>query len=163
MHKNIFRRVFNRILALLARLGPGAESFRPFLHKLRGVKIEGHTFIGQDTILENEFPELIEIHEAELSLRITVMAHFRGNGRVIFSKKSWVGPGCYILASEPNQVLTIGEGSAIAACSLVTKDVPPYTFMGGTPAKPIAKVTVPMTMDTSYEDFKNGLVPLDKG
>jgi acetyltransferase-like isoleucine patch superfamily enzyme len=160
--KNVFRQSFNRVCALVALCGPGSQSLRPFLHRLRGVKIYGHTFIGQQVILENEYPECIEIHDAELSLRITVMAHFRGHGKVIFEPRSWVGPGCYILASEPDQILTIGEGSAIAACSLITKSVPPYTFMGGIPAKPIAKITVPMTIDTSYEDFKNGLVRLDK-
>jgi serine acetyltransferase len=45
---------------------------------------------------------------------------------------------------------------------VVTKDVSPGTFVMGIPAKPVAKVTVPLTLDTSYEDFKNGLVPLDK-
>ncbi len=162
MKKTIFRRVLNRIFSLIAQFGPGSQSLRPFLHRLRGVKIYGHTFIGQEVILENEYPECIEIHDAELSLRITIMAHFRGKGKVILSKHSWVGPGVMILASAPNQTITIGEGAAIAACSLVTKDVPPYTFVGGVPAKPIAKVTVPMTLQTSYEDFKNGLVPLDK-
>jgi acetyltransferase-like isoleucine patch superfamily enzyme len=160
--KSVFKQSFNRVCALIALCGPGSQSLRPFLHRLRGVKIYGHTFIGQQVILENEYPECIEIHDAELSLRITVMAHFRGTGKVIFSKRSWVGPGVTILASAPGQILTIGEGAAIAACSLVTKDVPPYTFVGGIPAKPIAKITVPMTIDTSYDDFKNGLISLDK-
>ena len=33
--------------------------------------------------------------------------------------------------------VTIGDGAIIAAKSIVTKDVDPYTIVGGNPAKPI--------------------------
>ena len=33
----------------------------------------------------------------------------------------------------------IGDGAIIAARAVVTKDVPPYTIVGGTPAKEIRK------------------------
>jgi acetyltransferase-like isoleucine patch superfamily enzyme len=129
---------------------------------LRGVKIHGTVFIGDQVYLENEHPECIEIHdEAQIVLRTIIMAHFRGTGKVVIGKKAWIGANCTIAAS-PNQTLTIGEGAVLAAGSVVTKDAPPYTFVGGVPAKPIAKVTVPMTLKTTYEDFKKGLVPLDK-
>lgn len=35
--------------------------------------------------------------------------------------------------------VTIGDGSVIAANACVTKDVEPYTIVGGIPAKPIRK------------------------
>ncbi|HBG26683.1 MAG: hypothetical protein A2Y10_18495 [Planctomycetes bacterium GWF2_41_51] len=35
--------------------------------------------------------------------------------------------------------VTVGEGSILAAGTVVTKDVPPYTIMGGVPSKPIKK------------------------
>lgn len=38
----------------------------------------------------------------------------------------------------------LGEGCVIAAGSIVTKDVEPYTIVGGNPAKPIKK---------RFEDF----------
>ena len=31
--------------------------------------------------------------------------------------------------------VTIGEGAVVAANSIVTKDVPPYSLVGGSPAK----------------------------
>lgn len=44
----------------------------------------------------------------------------------------WVAMNVTILKG-----VTIGEGASIAAGSVVTKDVPPYTLVGGVPAKPI--------------------------
>ncbi len=161
MRDNPFRGAFNRILHLIARFIPGATTIRPFLHRLRGVKIHGKVFIGDEAYLENKHPETIEMHEGcGLSPRCTLIAHFRGTGKIILKQNALIGVGCTIIAS-PKQILTIGEGSFVAAGSVVTKDVPPFTLVGGVPARPIARITVPMTLgDTSYEDFKKGLIPI---
>lgn len=161
MEKTLVRRALNRIIQAFAYSVPGSETTRPFLHRLRGVRIYGHVFIGEQVHIENEYPECIEINDgAQIVLRTIIMAHFRGAGRVVIGKNVWIGPGCIIAASAPGKTLTIGEGSVLAAGSVVTKDVPPYTFVGGAPAKPIAKVTVPMTLTTGYDEWKNGLVRL---
>jgi acetyltransferase-like isoleucine patch superfamily enzyme len=129
---------------------------------LRGVKIEGTVFIGEEVYLENEYPELIELHDgAQLALRSTVICHFRDTGRVIIGKNVWIGPGC-IIAASPGKTLTIGEAALVAAGSVVLRDIPPFTFVGGAPARPIARITVPMTVTTPYDDFKEGLIPLNR-
>jgi len=51
---------------------------------------------------------------------------------IIFEGDNWVGTGATILKG-----VTIGQGSIIAAGSIVTKDVPPYSVVGGVPAKVI--------------------------
>lgn len=49
-------------------------------------------------------------------------------------KHVWVGQGAMILKG-----VTIGDGAIIAAGSIVTKDVPSRTLVGGTPARIIKK------------------------
>ena len=49
--------------------------------------------------------------------------------------KAWIGVGCKILKG-----VTIGEGAIVAAGSVVTKDVEPWTVVGGSPAVMIKKL-----------------------
>jgi acetyltransferase-like isoleucine patch superfamily enzyme len=163
MKKSFVRRALNRILGLLARFAPGATSLRPFLHKLRGVHITGRVFIGDDVYIENEFPECIELHEgAQLCLRSILIAHTRGSGRIVIGKDAFVGANC-VLTASPGVTLTVGEGSVIATSSVITSDVAAHTLVGNEKAKPLARVTVPFTMETPYDRFLAGLRPLRRG
>ena len=158
--KSFMRRSANRLLQMIARPAPGATGLRPYLHRLRGVRIKGAIFIGDDVYIENEYPERIEINDgAGIAIRSTILCHFRGPGKIIIGRNVWIGACCTITARK-NQILTIGEGAVVAAGSTVISDVSPFTFVGGVPAKPIARATVPATLGFSYYDFKNGLRPL---
>ncbi|MDO4550459.1 MAG: CatB-related O-acetyltransferase [Planctomycetia bacterium] len=55
-------------------------------------------------------------------------------GNIIIGNDVWIGYEAVILAG-----VTIGDGAIIGARAVVTKDVPPYTIVGGVPAKPIRK------------------------
>lgn len=162
MKKSIVRRSVNRILALIARFGPGGTTLRPFLHKLRGVHITGRVFIGDDVYLDNEYPEAIEIHEgAVICLRSILLAHTSGPGKIVIEKNAFIGTNSLIAVTGGN-TLTIGEGAVIAAGSVVHSNVQAHTLMGGPRAQPLGRVTIPFTMDTPYRKFLSGIRPLEK-
>ena len=53
-------------------------------------------------------------------------------GDIIIDNDVWIGYEAVIMAG-----VHIGDGAVIAARAVVTKDVPPYTIVGGTPARKI--------------------------
>lgn len=55
-------------------------------------------------------------------------------GDIVIGNDVWIGYEAVILAG-----VKIGDGTIIGTRSVVTKDVPPYTIVGGVPAKPIRK------------------------
>lgn len=54
----------------------------------------------------------------------------RKNGKVIIGNDVWIGTNVTILPS-----VTIGNGAIIEAGSVITKDIPDYAVVAGTPAK----------------------------
>lgn len=57
-------------------------------------------------------------------------------GHVHIKQNAWIGAAAIILAG-----VTIGKNSVVAAGSVVSKDVPDNTIVGGTPAKIIKSIT----------------------
>ena len=55
-------------------------------------------------------------------------------GPTIVGNDVWFGYDCVIMPG-----VHIGDGAAIGTRAVVTKDVPPYTVVGGNPARPIKK------------------------
>ena len=55
-------------------------------------------------------------------------------GDIVIGNDVWIGYEAVILSG-----VTVGDGAVIGARAVVTKDVPPYTVVGGVPAKPIRK------------------------
>ena len=160
--RSLVRQAFNRFLHLLCRFGPGGETLRPFLHRMRGVKIGKNVWIGDDVYLDNEFPECIELEDgAMIELRATILAHTHGAGRVVIGKNAVVGAGAVVVTSG-NRTLVIGEGSVIMASSLVTGSIAPNTLYGSDASKPLARITKPFTPDTTYEEFMTALRPLSR-
>lgn len=71
----------------------------------------------------------------EWDLRTADIAEAWDNkGDIVVGNDVWIGYEAVILAG-----VTIGDGAIIGARAVVTKDVPPYTIVGGVPAKPIRK------------------------
>lgn len=55
-------------------------------------------------------------------------------GAIVIGNDVWIGYEAVIM-----QGVTIGDGAIVGTRAVVTKDVPPYTIVGGVPAKPIRK------------------------
>ena len=55
-------------------------------------------------------------------------------GDIVIGNDVWIGYEAVILAG-----VTVGDGAVVGTRAVVTKDVPPYTIVGGVPAKPIRK------------------------
>ena len=63
---------------------------------------------------------------------VTKKAEFKVLKRTTIGNDVWIGSGVKIKTG-----LTIGDGAVIGAGSVVTKDVAPYSIIGGVPAKQI--------------------------
>ena len=63
-----------------------------------------------------------------------IVGHPATNGDVIIGNDVWIGMDSIILSG-----VSIGDGSVVAARSVVTKSIDPYTIVGGNPAKVIRK------------------------
>jgi acetyltransferase-like isoleucine patch superfamily enzyme len=57
---------------------------------------------------------------------------------IVIEDDVWIGAGAIVLPG-----VTIGRGSVVAAGAVVTEDVPPFTVVGGVPAKTIKQVPQP--------------------
>lgn len=63
-----------------------------------------------------------------------VAAAWDNRGDIIIGNDVWIGFEAVIMAG-----VHIGDGAIIGARAVVTKDVPPYTIVGGVPAREIRK------------------------
>jgi acetyltransferase-like isoleucine patch superfamily enzyme len=148
--------IANRFLQGFARAIPGARSWRVCLHRCRGVQIGDGTWIGYDCILETSRPDLIKIgRHVVISLRVILVAHFRGAEGITIEDDVFIGPGAIILPS-----VTIGRGSVVTAGSVVSASVPPMTVVQGNPARPIATCGATLVGETSLKSFYRSLKPL---
>lgn len=142
----------NEILQSLARhssiLAPfNSRIIRPQLHRWRGVKVGQKVFIGSDVILEGAYPEKVIIGNGVLlANRVQVLCHNRDLSTYSRGVKiSDIGYTVKQTIIEDDAIVMInaciltgvrvGKGAVIAAGSVVTKDVEPYTLVAGIPAK----------------------------
>lgn len=66
--------------------------------------------------------------------RANVTDSWDNKGDIVIGNDVWIGYEAVILAG-----VTVGDGAIIGTRAVVTKDVPPYTVVGGVPAKPIRR------------------------
>lgn len=156
-------KIFNIILSLYYRLMSPIKFARK-----KGVKIGKNCFI--DTRKWSSEPYLITIGN-NVQITKDVYFHTHGGAHVarkiyknfdIFGKiniEDWVyiGAGSQIMPG-----VTIGEGSLIAAGSIVTKSVPPHEVWGGNPARFICSVEEYITRNLAHNINSKALSPIEK-
>jgi acetyltransferase-like isoleucine patch superfamily enzyme len=158
----------NRLCQLLALYAPGFKTTRVWLHRMRGVSIGTNVSIGLSALIETAYPELVRIGDnVTIGMRTIIIGHLRDSTTharqerrhtVNIERDVYVGPGVIIL---PN--VTIGTGAVISAGSVVSRSVPPHTFVRGNPAVPIARCGVSLAGGTPYEEFVRKLKPFSSG
>lgn len=109
-----------------------------------GIDLGRHVYVGTETWLDDQFPELIRIKdEVVISFRVTVVVHddARRTDRVepgqlqgtvapvILRRGCYLGAGAVILPG-----ITVGENAVAAAGTVVTNDMPAGRIVAGVPA-----------------------------
>ena len=69
-------------------------------------------------------------------------------GPVTIGDRAWIGYRAIILPG-----ITVGEGAVVAAGAVVTKDVAPFTIVGGNPAKVIGQRTDDLAYRLDYRPW----------
>ena len=87
-----------------------------------------HTLKSLSTYTFSLFYEEWELEKSNITTA------WDNKGDIVIGNDVWIGYEAVIMAG-----IHIGDGAIIAARAVVTKDIPPYTIVGGTPAKEIRK------------------------
>jgi maltose O-acetyltransferase len=131
----VYRGIFGVKIARGARVASGCLLYGP-----GRISIGHGSVINQGVVLDGRFPLTIGNH-ASISLNsvILTLEHdladpgFRSIGApVVIGDYVFIGARAMVLPG-----VTLGEGAAVAAGAVVTRDVAPYTIVGGVPARPI--------------------------
>ena len=78
-------------------------------------------------------------------------------GKITIKDWAYIGSGSHILPG-----VTIGEGALVAAGSIVTKSVPPYTVVGGNPARVICTIEEYKKRNLKYNTKTYGMSAEEK-
>ena len=147
--RSLLRVLWQKLLHQWARvcIPPG---LRLALYRAMGITIGHGVFVGLDTWLDDQFPELIVIEdEVVISFRVTVVVHDdarrmdailpgQADGTVapvILKRGCYLGAGSLILPG-----VTVGERAVVGAGAVVTRDVPPGKVVLGVPARVVRDI-----------------------
>jgi len=139
----LYRRTMDYILQLISKTIP-YSGFRIMLHRRRGVKIGKNVHIGPMVTIDDVYPNFVIIEDnVSVAGQNFILTHNKPLeyhkylseaylAPVIIKRNAWIAINVVILPG-----ITIGEGAIVASGSVVSKDVPPNTLVGGIPAKVI--------------------------
>lgn len=90
-----------------------------------GVSIGDRTLVGYRT-------QILSSNHNVPSKKSRIFDAGHTSAQVVIGSDVWIGASCIILPG-----VTIGEGAIVAAGSVVTKDVPAFSYVAGIPARVI--------------------------
>ena len=126
----------------LKKVGSQSSILRKVIIRQGNITIGNNTIINQFCMLDGR-GTLVIGNNVDIAPFVKIWTiehdpnsptHDAVNEPVIIKDNVWIASSAVILPG-----VTIGEGAVIAANALVTKDVDPYTIVGGVPAKEISK------------------------
>ena len=162
----MIKNIINRILHKLAFIMPGGFSLRPKLHRWRGANIGENVWISQYVYLDELHPEAVTIkNNSTIGIRTSIITHLYWGAKkthggykpVVIEENAFIGPHCLIMPG-----VTVGEGAVVKGGTVLTSNVPPHTLWGYPNPGPLAKVSVTLTPEHTYEEFFVGLKPIRK-
>jgi putative colanic acid biosynthesis acetyltransferase WcaF len=124
---------------------------RPFVHQRARIQIPWHITLN-DKLSIGDRANLYSLGEIEIGSRAVVAqeayictgTHDFGDrnmplqtAKITIDADAFIGARSFVLPG-----VTIGEGAIVGACSLVTKDVPAWSIVAGSPARVLRKRTI---------------------
>jgi len=150
--------IVKRVLKFLVKHMP-IYQLRSAMLRLCGYAVGKNVYVGEDLIIVDEPSDrgMVSIGDrVAISPRVTLVVSSRPNhsriapyvpvkhGPITIESDAWLGTSVVVLPG-----IRIGEGAVVGANSLVTRDVRPYTIVGGSPARVIGEVRVPWVERTT--------------
>lgn len=132
-----------------ARVGRRCKLWRGvWIDEYRGLVMGDDVSVGRSAMLQTVGGVTLEdrvmvAHGAKLvsaghriPARREESMRFAGNtgAPIVVRHDAWIGSGAIVLAG-----VTVGEGAVVAAGAVVTRNVPPYTIVGGVPARQLGE------------------------
>lgn len=145
-----FSAIVDYMLLAIAQYSPLSMSpgVVVWCHRRRGARIGQNVQIGPNVVLDYVFPSFVSIGDGVsiagwnyLLTHVTPLKYHQKDfdsyvAPIVIERNAWIAVGANIMPG-----VTIGEGAVVAAGSLVTKDVPPHTMVGGVPARIIKRLS----------------------
>ena len=140
----VFKKIINYLLETLAYNCP-INNLRILFHRFRGVNIGNNVFIGLRCTIDHAYPEYIFLGDnVILSGDIYLIAHSKPSEHfkrklpsyvapIVIKSNAFIGVNITILPG-----VTIGEGTVIAAGSVVFNSIPDDSVAKGNPAEVVA-------------------------
>jgi acetyltransferase-like isoleucine patch superfamily enzyme len=135
-----------RWLHVFARYAPLPPAGRASLHRRRGVCVGERVFIGTEVFIDDAVPSSVTLEDdVTVIAQTTILGHtyyprhfhrLLGDEATREGLRTTIRRGAYLgLRSTILAGVTVGEYAIVAAGSVVTSDVPPYTIVAGVPAR----------------------------